>query len=61
MAQLLEKGRAPSDVMASIGIQDAERGPYQPCSCGSGRKFRFCHGSKGRSPHNVALNLAEAK
>ena len=23
-----------------------KRGPYQPCPCGSGRKFRFCHGDK---------------
>ena len=22
------------------------RGAYQPCPCGSGRKFRFCHGDK---------------
>ena len=29
--------------------QDAKRGAYQPCPCGSGRKFRFCHGDKAPS------------
>lgn len=47
MAQLLHQNRAPSELMASIAVEDARRGPYQPCTCGSGRKFRFCHGSKG--------------
>lgn len=47
MAQLLHQNRPPSALMASIAVEDARRGPYQPCTCGSGRKFRFCHGSKG--------------
>jgi len=45
MAQLLQRGRAPSDVMALIAAEEARRGPYRPCPCGSGRKFRFCHGT----------------
>ena len=44
MAQLLRQSRPPADVMALIAAEDATRGPYQPCPCGSGRKFRFCHG-----------------
>ncbi|MBI4936579.1 MAG: SEC-C domain-containing protein, partial [Actinobacteria bacterium] len=24
----------------------ARRGPYVPCPCGSGEKYRFCHGPK---------------
>jgi uncharacterized protein len=44
MAQLLQQRRPPSDVMALTAAQDDQRGPYQPCPCGSGRKFRFCHG-----------------
>jgi len=35
--------------MAWLADQDAKRGPYQPCSCGSGKKFRFCHGDKAPS------------
>lgn len=46
MAQLLQQNRAPAEVMASIAKEDARRGPYQPCPCGSGKKFRFCHGDK---------------
>jgi uncharacterized protein len=51
MAQLLQRGRAPSDVMALTAADDAKGGPYQPCPCGSGQKFRFCHGNLApRSP-----------
>jgi uncharacterized protein len=51
MARLLQQNRAPADVMKSIAADDAKRGAYVPCSCGSGRKFRFCHGQRApRSP-----------
>ena len=46
MAQLLQQGKAPSDVMATVRAEDQRRGPYVPCPCGSGEKFRFCHGPK---------------
>jgi uncharacterized protein len=46
MAQLLQQGKAPSDLMATVRAEDARRGPYVPCPCGSGEKFRFCHGPK---------------
>ena len=45
MAQLLRQGHAPADVMGTIAALDAKRGPYHPCACGSGKKFRFCHGN----------------
>ena len=32
--------------MAWMAQRDAAGGPYQACSCGSGRKFRFCHGDR---------------
>jgi uncharacterized protein len=44
MADLLKRGHAPSEVMAAVAATDVEGGPYAPCPCGSGRKFRFCHG-----------------
>jgi uncharacterized protein len=50
MAQLLKRGEAPAAVMAWIAAEDAKRGPYRPCPCGSGHKFRFCHGSKASTP-----------
>lgn len=46
MLKLLELHRAPADVMALITAEDIKRGIYQPCPCGSGKKFRFCHGNK---------------
>ncbi len=46
MVQLLRQGRPPADVMASVAEQDNRRGAYQPCPCGSGKSFRFCHGDK---------------
>ncbi|BAO91031.1 anaerobic sulfatase maturase [Caballeronia cordobensis] len=45
MAKLFRSGRPPSDVMAMTAIEDKRLGPYAPCPCGSGRKFRFCHGN----------------
>ena len=51
MAKLFKKGRPPAEVMSWVAAEDAKRGPYQPCPCGSGKKFRFCHGDKApRSP-----------
>jgi uncharacterized protein len=32
--------------MAWVAGNDAKGGPYRPCPCGSGEKFRFCHGDK---------------
>ncbi|MHB1130542.1 MAG: SPASM domain-containing protein, partial [Ilumatobacteraceae bacterium] len=46
MAQLLQQNHAPADVMETIAASDAKRGPYQPCPCDSGKKFRFCHGDR---------------
>ena len=46
MAQLIRARRPPAEVMTWVADRDAKRGPYQPCPCGSGKKFRFCHGDK---------------
>jgi uncharacterized protein len=62
MAQLLQRGRAPSDVMALVAIEDEKRGVYQPCPCGSGGKFRFCHGAKARpSPFSRLSSTMDAQ
>ncbi|RZF27935.1 anaerobic sulfatase maturase [Paraburkholderia sp. UYCP14C] len=45
MAKLLQSGHAPSEVMAMTMAEDKRRGPYAPCPCGKGQKFRFCHGN----------------
>ena len=51
MAKELAAGRPPANVMVAVARQDAE---FQrklakarwndPCPCGSGRKFKHCHG-----------------
>lgn len=46
MAHLFQQNRAPSEVMAWVAADDEKQGPYRPCPCGSGEKFRFCHGKK---------------
>ena len=39
------RGRAPSEIMAHYAAEDARRGRNDPCTCGSGRKWKHCHGS----------------
>jgi uncharacterized protein len=50
MAALLKRGQAPAHVMTWTSAQDRERGPYRPCPCESGRKFKFCHGDRTPKP-----------
>jgi len=52
MADLLRQGRAPAEIMSSYAGEDRERddqfanaGRNEPCPCGSGRKYKKCHGA----------------
>jgi uncharacterized protein len=45
MADLLSRGRAPSEISARYAAADAARGRNEPCPCGSGRKWKRCHGA----------------
>jgi uncharacterized protein len=38
-------GRPPADLMARYAIADGRRGRNDPCTCGSGRKWKRCHGT----------------
>ena len=62
MASLLQRGQAPADIMALVAAEDAKHGPYRPCPCASGEKFRFCHGDRtprsGFSGAQPATNAA---
>jgi uncharacterized protein len=58
MVQLLQRGRPPSEVMAWVAAEDAQSGCYRPCPCGSGKKFRFCHGD--RAPQSPFSGLSPA-
>lgn len=51
MAAALREGQAPATIMSTLAQEDAElqrrfakAGRNDPCPCGSGRKFKKCHG-----------------
>lgn len=60
MVALLQQKRPPSDVMTMIAVDDKKRDPYQPCPCGGGQKFRFCHGDDMPSSTFSRLNSETA-
>lgn len=45
MCELLRAGRAPSEMIQRYAQADARRGRNEPCTCGSGRKWKRCHGT----------------
>jgi uncharacterized protein len=45
MAGLVRQGRYADGVMDVVRADDAKRGRNDPCPCGSGRKFKVCHGT----------------
>jgi uncharacterized protein len=54
MADLLAADRAPAELMQVYATEDSRRGRNDPCTCGSGRKWKHCHGARtGRTglPH----------
>jgi uncharacterized protein len=44
MAQLVQRDLPAAGVMKWTAEQDRQRGRNAPCPCGSGRKFKSCHG-----------------
>lgn len=44
MCESLRAGRAPSEIAHSYAKDDAARGRNELCTCGSGRKWKKCHG-----------------
>ncbi len=44
MTGLLRSGRAPAELMSRYATEDGRRGRNEPCTCGSGRKWKVCHG-----------------
>jgi uncharacterized protein len=54
MAELLRRNRAPAEIMQIVSAEDARlraafagAGRNDPCPCGSGKKFKRCHGAQG--------------
>jgi len=52
MAELIRHQRAPAEIMLALAREQtlreqklANAGRNDPCPCGSGKKFKHCHGS----------------
>ncbi|MGZ4304945.1 MAG: SEC-C metal-binding domain-containing protein [Solirubrobacteraceae bacterium] len=45
MWDLLREDRAPSEIVGRYASEDARRGRNDPCTCGSGHKWKHCHGA----------------
>ena len=43
MAEQLRRGEAPAQIVQLYAAEDARRGRNDPCTCGSGRKWKHCH------------------
>jgi uncharacterized protein len=46
MEALLRNRKPAAEIMRVYAAEDAERGRNEACSCGSGRKFKRCHGDR---------------
>jgi uncharacterized protein len=44
MAEQLRRGLAPSAIVGQYAAEDSRRGRNDTCTCGSGRKWKQCHG-----------------
>jgi uncharacterized protein len=58
MAHMFQNGSPPSDVMEMTMAEDNRRWS-QPCPCGSGRKFRSCHGNNSPTSPFSGVNPVE--
>jgi uncharacterized protein len=46
MAERLARDGAPAEIMRVYAQEDSRRGRNDPCPCGSGRKWKRCHGAE---------------
>jgi uncharacterized protein len=44
MAAQLARSSAPAEIVRLYAAEDTKRGRNDPCTCGSGRKWKHCHG-----------------
>ena len=54
-------GEEPNERPKSPRRADAKVGRNDPCPCGSGRKFKKCHGQPGAPPLNVPISSTDAR
>ena len=50
MCDLLRTEQAPAQIVQDYARADARRGRNDPCTCGSGRKWKHCHGMPAPHP-----------
>ena len=58
MGELLSRNRAPAEIMERYAAEDAKRGRNDLCTCGSGQKWKRCHGAEPQ-PANPTRLAAE--
>lgn len=49
-SRVKQRAATPSNAPGSTAPGAAEVGPRQPCPCGSGRRYKHCHGRPGGAP-----------
>jgi uncharacterized protein len=61
MAERLEADEAPAEIVRWYAAEDARRGRNDPCTCGSGRKWKVCHGATDhvRRSHPPGVRVVE--
>jgi len=60
MTELLRANRAPAELMATYARADTSRDHNDPCTCGSGRKWKRCHGATYKPPSRRPTEAKEA-
>jgi len=61
MCELLRAGQPPARITERYAKADAKRGRNEPCPCGSGRKWKRCHGAalNASAPADTSARHAE--
>ena len=61
MCELLRAGQPPARITERYAKADAKRGRNEPCPCGSGRKWKRCHGAalNASAPADTSARRAE--
>ena len=49
MGELLREERPAAEIMHWYSAEDSGRGPNEPCTCGSGKRWKDCHGDVAAS------------
>jgi uncharacterized protein len=60
MGELLARNRAPAEIMERYAAEDAKRGRNDLCTCGSGLKWKRCHGAEPQPADLVRITAEQA-